>query len=93
MEVRKNIFLIFKECINNILKHACCTEMTVSVNKINDQLEFIISDNGKGFDINATSTRNGLKNMQKRATEINGALLVTTQPGKGTVTKLLVNTI
>ncbi len=90
MEARKNIFLIFKECINNILKHSGCSAMKVSVKKINDQFELIISDNGKGFDINAPNNRNGLKNMQKRAAEINGILYITTQPGKGTVTRLLV---
>jgi hypothetical protein len=93
MEARKNIFLIFKECINNILKHSGCTAIKVSVNKLNNQLELIISDNGKGFDINAPHTRNGLKNMQKRAGEINGTIQVTTQPGNGTVTTLLVNII
>ena len=93
MEARKNIFMIFKECINNILKHAHCTAMKVSVNKLNNQLELIISDNGKGFDINAKHNRNGLKNMRKRAAEINGTIEVTTQPGNGTVTRLLVNII
>jgi len=93
MEARKNIFLIFKECVNNILKHASCSAMKVSVNKLNNQLELLISDNGKGFDINAQHTRNGLKNMQKRAAEINATIQVTTGHGKGTVTRLLINII
>ncbi len=90
MEARKNIFLIFKESINNILKHADCSAIEVAVNKLNNQLELIISDNGKGFDINAPHSRNGLKNMQKRAGEINGTINVTSQPGSGTVTRLVV---
>ncbi len=90
MEARKNIFMIFKECINNILKHSGCSAMKVSVKKLNDQLELVISDNGKGFDIAAPNTRNGLKNIQKRADEINGTITTTTQPGKGTVTRLVV---
>ena len=85
--------MIFKECINNILKHSDCSAMKVLVNKLNTQLEIIISDNGKGFDVHAPHTRNGLKNMQKRATEINGTIQVTTQPANGTVTRLLVNII
>jgi ligand-binding sensor domain-containing protein len=93
MEARKNIFLIFKECINNILKHSGCSAMKVAVNKLNSQLELIISDNGKGFDINTKHNRNGLKNMHKRATEIKGTIQVTTQPGTGTITRLLVNII
>ena len=93
MEARKNIFLIFKECINNIHKHSGSTAMKLSAKRSNNQLELIISDNGKGFDLNAPSSRNGLKNMQKRAGEINGTIQVTTQPGKGTVTRLTVNTV
>jgi len=67
--------------------------MKLSAKRSNNQLELIISDNGKGFDLNAPSSRNGLKNMQKRAGEINGTIQVTTQPGKGTVTRLTVNTV
>jgi two-component sensor histidine kinase/sugar lactone lactonase YvrE len=93
MEARKNIFLIFKECINNILKHSGCSAMTVSVSKLNNQLELVISDNGVGFDIDAKNSRNGLKNMQKRASEINGTMFVKTRKGNGTVSRLLVNTI
>jgi ligand-binding sensor domain-containing protein len=93
MGTRKNIFLIFKECINNILKHADCSAMKVEVNKLNNQVELVISDNGKGFDIDAPSSRNGLKNMQKRAAEINGTIKVTTGPCNGTITRLLVNII
>jgi two-component sensor histidine kinase len=93
MEVRKNIFLVFKECVNNILKHSGCTAMKVAVIKVNNQLELTIGDNGKGFDINAPHRRNGLKNMQKRADEINGTIHVKTAEGKGTVTRLLINII
>jgi ligand-binding sensor domain-containing protein/two-component sensor histidine kinase len=93
MEVRKNIFMIFKECINNILKHSCCSAVKIAVNKLNTQLEFVISDNGKGFDINAPHSRNGLKNIQKRAAEIKGAIHIASTPGNGTVTRLLVNII
>lgn len=91
MEARKNIFLIFKEGINNILKHAGCTQMQVTLKNISNQLELVITDNGKGFDINKQSSRNGLGNMQKRAAEIQGILQVITQPGNGTTIRLLVN--
>lgn len=67
--------------------------MKLSVTKLNSQLELVITDNGKGFDINAPSTRNGLKNMKKRAEEINGAITITSSPGEGTVTRLLINIV
>jgi signal transduction histidine kinase len=93
MEARKNIFMIFKECINNILKHAECTAIKITVTRLNNHLELTISDNGKGFDINAKSNRNGLKNIKKRAAEIDGVIEVISEPGKGTVTRLVVNII
>jgi signal transduction histidine kinase len=93
MEARKNIFMVFKECINNILKHSCCTAMQVSVKKLNNQLEFVIADNGKGFDMQAQSNRNGLKNIRRRAGEIKGTLQISSGPGSGTTVRLLVNTI
>ncbi len=91
MEARKNLFLIFKECINNILKHSCCSAMQVTIGRVGNQLELVISDNGKGFDVNAPNNRNGLKNIHKRAAEIDGVINVTTKPDNGTVVKLLVN--
>ncbi|WP_252791192.1 sensor histidine kinase [Mucilaginibacter flavidus] len=93
MEARKNIFMIFKECINNILKHAECTAIKITVTRLNNHLELTISDNGKGFDINAKSNRNGLKNIKKRAAEIDGVIEVISEPDKGTVTRLVVNII
>jgi len=65
--------------------------MKVSVAKSDTYLEIIISDNGKGFDVSAPSNRNGLKNMQKRASEINGSLKVTTKPGAGVITRLVID--
>jgi signal transduction histidine kinase len=93
METRKNIFLVFKECVNNLLKHSGCTEMQVVVKKSDNYLEVIISDNGRGFDISAPTNRNGLKNMQKRAAEINGVLQLTTKPGAGVTTRLVIDMI
>jgi ligand-binding sensor domain-containing protein/two-component sensor histidine kinase len=93
MDARKNIFLIFKECVNNIIKHSGATEIIITLNKINNQLALIIADNGKGFDTAALNNRNGLKNMARRANEIKGNIQITSQPDSGTIIKLLVNII
>ncbi len=93
MEARKNIFLIFKECINNLLKHSGCNTVKVEVKKLNHQMELTIKDNGKGFDLNAPHNRNGIKNLQKRATEIKGVIQIESQTGIGTLVRLLVNII
>jgi len=93
MEYRKNIFLIFKESINNILKHAQCTAITVLVKPQGRKISFVISDNGKGFETGTESSRNGLKNIERRAAEMGGELTITSSPDNGTMIKLLINTI
>nr|WP_197486667.1 sensor histidine kinase [Mucilaginibacter sp. L294] len=93
MEYRKNIFLIFKESINNVLKHAQCTAITVLVKPQGKKISFVISDNGKGFETGVESNRNGLKNIERRAAEMGGELTITSSPDKGTMIKLLINII
>jgi len=89
-EQRKNIFLIYKEAIHNIVKYAECEKVEIHLSLQNDQLAMNIRDNGKGFDPLSLEelaqpyrsgggwgdvyNGNGLKNMQTRADDI-GAIL------------------
>lgn len=93
MAARKNIFLIFKESVNNMLKHSGCTHVYIRIKRPNNYLEMLIKDNGKGFETNCITNRNGLKNMQDRAIEINGVFELISEIGKGTSTYLRVNII
>jgi signal transduction histidine kinase len=89
-EQRKNIFLIYKEAINNIVKYSDAKEVKVSV-KVNDnKLSLVIVDNGKGFDSlsfdegrGEAYNGNGLKNMKARAEEIKALFSVTSAINKG----------
>jgi two-component system sensor histidine kinase UhpB len=90
MEVRKNLYLIFKEATNNIVKYAEASKAMFTIKEENDNLKMIIRDNGKGFDVNKTIEGNGLKNMKKRATEIGAQLLMESHPGSGTMIQLKV---
>jgi signal transduction histidine kinase len=84
MNLRKNIFLIFKEAIFNTLKHARCTEVLI-VTEIQNNIFFLqVSDNGQGFDPRNPSTRNGLRNMQKRSDSLDGELKIRSLPAPGT---------
>jgi len=75
MNLRRNIFLIYKESIHNILKHSDATNVCVSLYTGHHHFKMSIADNGKGFDATeATSRRNGLKNMQGRA-EMAGGII------------------
>jgi signal transduction histidine kinase len=64
-EQRKNIFLIFKEAMHNIVKYADCKTASIMLSVKNDDLMMTIKDDGKGFDI---SQIDAIENMCKRQT-------------------------
>ena len=78
---RQNIFSIFKEVINNILKHSGAS--AVKIRLINSEKTFTMSiaDNGKGFDNTQISRGNGLRNMKMRARRIGGSIEITSTKG------------
>ena len=81
--IRQNLFIIFKETINNLVKHAQCKNCTVSLNQRNKTIFFTITDDGIGFDSAQPTQRNGLINMQLRVQELKGKITIDSQPGKG----------
>jgi signal transduction histidine kinase len=69
--IRRNVFLVVKEALNNILKHAKATEVNITLIRVENSLTLYIQDNGTG--INMDKLRqfgNGLKNMKKRMADI-----------------------
>ena len=86
-----NSYRIIQESINNALKHAKATKVSVEVLCENQFIEIIIEDNGIGFDEENTVLGNGLSNLKKRAKELNGEILVTSQLKKGTTIVLKFN--
>jgi ligand-binding sensor domain-containing protein len=76
IQVRKNMYLICKEAINNAIKYAGCSQISVSFILTGSQAELRIADNGKGFDQRKLAYGNGLTNMRARATEIKGKLII-----------------
>lgn len=90
IESKRNIYLIFKEAINNALKYSRCTLIEISLGLENQRLVLKVADNGHGFDHTTTRSGNGLGNMAKRARDIGGDLLIATAPGMGTTIGLSV---
>ena len=85
-DVRHNIFLIVKETLTNILKHAGATEVLLQIKVAPKTLEIVIADDGKGFEAGAAAAegqRNGLGNMKRRAETVGGKLSLTSSPGQG----------
>jgi signal transduction histidine kinase len=93
-DVRHNIFLIVKEALTNILKHAGADEVHLQIKAGPQTLEINIADNGKGFDTttaDADGRRNGLGNMKRRAEAVGGKLALTSSPGQGSRMELSVS--
>jgi signal transduction histidine kinase len=83
-EQRKNLFLIFKESINNAAKYSEASRVEISLHQQGQFLVMSIQDNGRGFDEKTIKARNGLRNLRERAKEINGTLELQSAIGKGT---------
>ena len=88
LEQRKDIYLVFKEAINNAVKYSKATEVNIVLQKKNDSLKMIIMDNGEGFNAEAGYPGNGLKNMQSRAATMNAVLRIDSIKGTGTTIAL-----
>jgi len=86
---RKNIFLLFKEAVNNAAKYSGCTLLSIKFFK-NSSNEFVMSihDNGQGFDDDLVKKGNGLRNIKTRAAHLRGQLNIQTKNGNGTFIEL-----
>jgi ligand-binding sensor domain-containing protein/signal transduction histidine kinase len=78
MEKRRDVFLIYKEIVNNIHKHAGATKVEINLSFRNQQLVMYIIDNGKGFDKTTLTHRNGLKNLNSRVARWKGGIHIDT---------------
>jgi signal transduction histidine kinase len=84
-EVRHNLFLVAKEALNNIVRHAQASEVWLSITVSDDSVEMIIKDNGRGFaEVPADANADGLRNMRQRMSEIGGECRIQSKPGSGT---------
>ncbi len=88
METRRDLFLIFKEAVNNTAKYSHCTKAEISLKLANQRLHMVVSDNGHGFDVNSADGGNGLGNMQKRAELLKGIVEIKSQLTRGTTVSL-----
>jgi len=95
MEIRKNMFLIFKESIHNSLKYSQCKKMNISLLKDGKGIILSIKDNGIGFDTKNSSAYNGngMVNIRERAKEINAELNIESSSNQGTTVALKFNLI
>src|SRR5262249_30241824 len=83
-ELRRQVYLIFKEAINNVARHSGASEARISLQVADRQLTLQGTDNGKGIESFGPEEGNGLKNMRLRAASLQGELQVSSANGQGT---------
>jgi signal transduction histidine kinase/ligand-binding sensor domain-containing protein len=88
LDVRRGVFLIFKEAVTNASRHSHCTAVSVRFHVDGRNGVLTVSDNGVGFDNAAEG--NGLVNMRRRAELMGGMLRVESRPGAGATIHLSV---
>ena len=85
------LFRIVQEALNNIVKHAQASAITLDFYFHANSLEMLISDNGVGFAKEQTAAAGaGLLNMKKRAQVLNGQFHIESDGAKGTTIKLTI---
>lgn len=87
-ELKINIYRIVQEQVNNTLKHAAALHANISIEMIENVIRIILSDDGKGFDINKRKEGIGITNMINRVESFNGKIDVESTPGKGCKIKI-----
>jgi len=81
IHIRQNLFLIFKEAINNIYKHSNASVVKVNLSNAQREFKMKITDDGDGYNPALIKNGNGLKNMQMRAERIGAQIEMNTNNG------------
>ena len=84
MDQRRDLFLVYKESITNILRHSGASKVSINIMNIKKQLHVSITDNGKGFDLSKPTHRHGILNMHTRIKKWQGKLTIESSPVSGT---------
>ena len=84
-----NVFRVIQEAINNAIKYAEASSISIQINEKESDIEIIISDNGIGFDITTVNLGNGLSNIEKRISEIDGNVKINSIINKGTNIRII----
>lgn len=89
MDMSRNLIMIFKEALNNVLKYAKARNVTLDVSmKRRDVLQLTLRDDGLGFDLKSVKKGNGINNMHVRAGRLNGKIYIDSFQGRGTIISL-----
>jgi signal transduction histidine kinase len=88
-ELRHNAFLVTKEAVNNVVKHAAANSVWLRLNLAPDHFTIEIADDGKGIaSADQRKGRSGLRNMAKRMADVGGSFSFAPRPEGGTLIRL-----
>jgi len=89
-DIRREVFLVYKESVNNVVRHSGSTTAEVYLRIEGRSLVLRVSDNGRGFDAVSESGGNGLVSMRQRAKKLGGEFEIISNNGRGTTLMLKV---
>ena len=88
MKQRKNLYLFFKEAVNNAAKHSGAKRSLVNIKKKESNIEIHIADDGSGFNTSEIFSGNGMSSLKKRAEELNAVYSIKSLRNEGTTVQL-----
>lgn len=88
MQERRELFLIYKELLNNIRKHAAAETVDIEIAIKEEMFYLAVGDDGKGFNPDGETDRNGIRNSRERVRKWNGRLKITSESNKGTLIEI-----
>ena len=89
-ETRREVFLIFKEGINNIARHSGCRRASAELRIERGAMVLKVADDGRGFLASDGRAGQGLESMKRRAERVGGKLVLNSTAGEGTTLELRV---
>lgn len=89
-KLKMALFRIIQEQLNNILKHANASEVTIQILRNNKSIQLAIKDDGNGFNVSEKKPGIGLKNIASRARCYDGIMKIDSAPGQGCTLTVLI---
>ena len=83
-DIKTDIYRILQEALQNIIKHASASKVSVAIKELGNNLSLEIQDNGVGFDESTQASGIGFKNIETRVKKLQGIFGVQSSKGKGT---------
>jgi len=92
LQARRQLFLMFKECIHNVARHSGCTVVNAELRIVEREIALTVEDNGRGLNPAekqpGSAGGNGIPGMRRRAQTLGGSITFTSNPGQGCIVSI-----